>query len=177
MPAPQLPDAILPTVWQEAHLDGCDDELHAFYCDPEHAQSGCRYGHRKGICKCHLPLWHEGQDETVFKEYAYSLKQWSINGLRGVRKKSEGRGRHLSGTQSELRGAGFPMSAAELETVNSYRARRGRPPLDCSPGMRFLDFGKNKDGYWDYEKFRQQVCCCLRCCHLRHCHLPATTCP
>mmetsp|Transcript_46989 Transcript_46989/g.123819 ORF Transcript_46989/g.123819 Transcript_46989/m.123819 type:complete len:759 (+) Transcript_46989:1223-3499(+) len=144
--------------WEpEAHLDGYSDELYAYYNDPEHRQPGCEYGHRNGICKCHCPLHHEGQDETVFKEYAYSTKQWNIKGLRSLRKKSDGRGRHLSGTQSELRGTGFPLTAAELETVNAFRERRGRPPLDCSPGMRFLDFGKNKDGYWDYDKFLQQV--------------------
>ena len=145
------------SVWQEAHLDECSDELYAFYTDPEHRAPGCCYGHRVGVCKCHCPLWHEGQDETIFKEFAYSSKQWIIRGLRSVRKKSDGRGRHLSGTQSELLGVGFPLTAAELEIVNSFRARRGRPPLDCSPGMRFLDFGKNKDGYLDYEKFLQQV--------------------
>ena len=84
-----------------------------------------------------------GQDETVFNEFAYSKKQWIISGFRGMRKKSAGRGRHLSGTQSELRGVGFPITAEELQIVNSFRARRGRPPLDCSPGMRFLDFGKD----------------------------------
>ena len=31
------------------------------------------------------------------------------------------------------------------------------PPLDCSPGVRFLNYGKNKDGYWDYEMFAKQV--------------------
>jgi hypothetical protein len=98
-----------------------------------------------------------GQDETVFKEFSYSVKQWIIRGLRGVRKKSDGRGRHLSGVQDELRGMGFPMTAAELRTVNIFRERRGRSPLECSPGMCFLDFGKNKDGYWDYDKFLQQA--------------------
>ena len=144
--------------WEpEHHLDGCNDELHTFYSDPKHAQLGCRYGHRKGFCKCHLPLYQIGQDETVFKEFAYSVKQWIIRGLRGVRKKSDGRGKHLSGVQDEIRGAGFPMTAEELATANAFRATRGRKPLDCSPGMRFLDFGKNKDGYWDYDKFLEQV--------------------
>ena len=52
---------------------------------------------------------------------------------------------------------GFPMTPAELAYVYVFRVRRGRPPLECSPGMRFLDFGENKDGYWDYDKFLQQV--------------------
>jgi len=49
------------------------------------------------------------------------------------------------------------MTPAELERVNAFRALRGRPALDCSPGVRFLSYGKNKDGYWDYEMFAKQV--------------------
>ena len=89
-------------------MDGCDDQLHSYYSDPTHREPGCRYGHRSGMCKCHLPLWHEGQDETVFKEFSYSLKQWVVKGFRGMRKKSEGRGRHLSGQPSKCRVSALP---------------------------------------------------------------------
>ena len=54
-------------------------------------------------------------------------------------------------------GFGFPMTASELERVNTFRHGRGRPPLDCSPGVRFLNYGKGKEGYWDYEMFAKQV--------------------
>ena len=37
------------------------------------------------------------------------------------------------------------------------RGKRSRPALDCSPGVRFLNYGKGRDGYWDYEMFKQQV--------------------
>jgi hypothetical protein len=30
-------------------------------------------------------------------------------------------------------------------------------PLKGSPGVRFLDYGKIKEGYWNYDLFRQQV--------------------
>jgi hypothetical protein len=62
-----------------------------------------------------------------------------------------------SAMQDEIRGFGFPMTAGELECVNAYRALRGRPPLDCSPGVRFLNYGKNRDDYWNYEMFAKQV--------------------
>ena len=41
--------------------------------------------------------------------------------------------------------------------MNNFRAARGRPPLTCSPGLRFLSYGKNKEGYWDYEMFEEQT--------------------
>ena len=37
------------------------------------------------------------------------------------------------------------------------RGQRGRLALDCSPGVRYLNYGKGRDGYWDYEMFKQQV--------------------
>jgi hypothetical protein len=55
------------------------------------------------------------------------------------------------------RGMGFPMTNNELEIVNEFRRIKGRSPLLISPGLRYLNYGKNKDGYWNYEKFRQQV--------------------
>lgn len=45
----------------------------------------------------------------------------------------------------------------ELDATNAFRAKRGRETLDCSPGVRFLNYGKGRDGYWDYEMFKQQV--------------------
>ena len=41
--------------------------------------------------------------------------------------------------------------------MNKFRELRGRPPLKCSPGLRFLSYGKNKEGYWDYEMFEEQT--------------------
>ena len=45
----------------------------------------------------------------------------------------------------------------ELDTANAFRKKRGRVAIDCSPGVRFLNYGKGRDGYWDYEMFKQQV--------------------
>ena len=49
------------------------------------------------------------------------------------------------------------MTAEELAWVNDFRGRRGRQPLTESPGIRFLKYDKSKEGYWDYEKFEDQV--------------------
>ena len=45
----------------------------------------------------------------------------------------------------------------QLVKVNKFREARGREPLRCSPGLRFLKYGKNKGGYWDYEMFEEQT--------------------
>eukprot|EP00966_Prymnesium_polylepis_P087467 2023776-Prymnesium_polylepis.1 len=47
----------------------------------------------------------------------------------------------------------LPLNAAisiwqELDATNAFRSARGRPTLDCSPGVRFLlNYGKGRDGY------------------------------
>ena len=76
-------------------------------CQPHSA------GHnRKEVCKCHCPLYHVGQDESIFKAFLYSTTQWIIKGVRGVRKKTEGPGEMVSAMQDEIRGFGFPMTTA-----------------------------------------------------------------
>lgn len=44
-----------------------------------------------------------------------------------------------------------------MQLLNAFRKARGRPPLNASPAVRFLSYGKNKDGYWTYENFAEQV--------------------
>lgn len=84
--------------------------------------------------------------------------QWVVKGIRGLRKKTDGPGEMVSGFKDELRGFGVPITAAELATVNAYRKVLGRAdPLGGSPAVRFLTYGKNKDGYWTYEHFAEQV--------------------
>lgn len=88
------------------------------------------------------------------------LAQWTVVGVIGLRKKTEGPGRMCSGFVDEFRGFGLPLTADELAKVNAWRAARYgglKTPLAGSPGVRFLDNGKNKEGYWTYEHFREQV--------------------
>ena len=49
------------------------------------------------------------------------------------------------------------MNGDELKRVNDFRKKRGRAELDMSPGVRFLNYGKGRDGYWDYDHFARQV--------------------
>ena len=60
------------------------------------------------------------------------------------------------------------MTEAELATVNAYRLEAGRAPLTESPGIRYLNYGKNKDGYWTYEHFSEQVSDVLDCIEALH---------
>ena len=41
--------------------------------------------------------------------------------------------------------------------VNAWRAARGKEALAGSPGVRFLDYGKGRDGYWTHELFCEQA--------------------
>ena len=89
--------------------------------------------------------WHLGQDEKIWKAFQMAKATWLVRTVRALRKKTDGPGKMASGHQCELRGFGFRMSAAELRKVNAWRAARKRSPLDSSPGLQFLQYGKNKD--------------------------------
>lgn len=143
--------------WEvESNLTNAFEALHEFYV-AQPKQAGCTFGHMHGVCRCALPLIHSGQDESIFKAYQKSAYQWVVNGVRGLRKKTDGPGEMVSGFKDGLRGFGHPLSADELHLVNCFRKARNRAPLSTSPAVRFLSYGKNKDGYWDYKHFAEQV--------------------
>ena len=125
------------------------------------SRSPCAYGHDPEVCKCHLPLFHVGQDESIFKAYQRGKKAWKICGVRALRKKSDGPGQMVSAFQDEIRGYGFPMTEEELALVNQHRASMSapKPPLSESPGVRYLNYGggQDKEGWWNWEKFEVQL--------------------
>ena len=41
--------------------------------------------------------------------------------------------------------------------MNAFREKRGRPPLAGSPGVRFLNYGKNREGYWGCANMAEQL--------------------
>lgn len=91
-------------------------------------------------------IYHVGRDESVYKAYAREANEWVVRGVRGLRKKTEGRGEMVPAFQDEQRGFGLELSQEELHKVNAFRARQNpsRPPLKASPGLRFLQYGKQK---------------------------------
>lgn len=137
--------------WErEGNLTNAHGALHDFFAmQPKHP--GCEFGHIEGVCRCSLPLIHCGQDESIFKAYQKSQYQWVVKCIRGLRKKTDRPGEMVSGFKDELRGFGHPMSQEELSLLNSFRRARGREVLETSPAVRFLTYGKNKDGYWKYD--------------------------
>ena len=129
----------------------------------------CDIGCRKDKCRCHMPVYRVGHDEAIFKAFCLPHGVWIICGVRAIRKKSDGPGEMVSAVQDEVRGFGFPMTEVELARVNAFRAQQvdrsedDRKPLQESPGLCFLKYGKNKEGYWDYDMFATQVVALLDC--------------
>lgn len=126
-------------------------------------ESGCHVNHDPNACKCHLRAWHMGQDECIFKAFLREGMEWVIAGVRGIRKKTEGPGIMVSGFQDEIRGFGFAMTGDELVRVNAFRSTQGREPLKDTPGIRCLDYGKHKEGYWNYDMFAEQCVDIMDC--------------
>jgi hypothetical protein len=122
----------------------------------EEAGAPCRVQHDPAVCKCALTAYHMGQDESIYKAYLSEGREWVTLGVRALRKKTDGPGEMVSAFQDEIRGFGFAMTADELKSWNADRVRRGKPVMERSPGLRFLQYGKNKDGWWDYDMFADQ---------------------
>lgn len=123
----------------------------------------CRFSHEPDVCKCSKQLYHIGQDESIYRPYAREGNEWVIQGVRGLRKKTEGQGEMVSAFQCETRGFGFPLTEAELVKINEFRERHGRPALRTSPGLRFMQHGKNREGFWGYAEFEEQVVDVMDC--------------
>ena len=130
------------------------------------AKSNCEYGHNTGVCKCHLPIWHEGQDESCYKCHSSSKMMWIMKGEQKLLKKGEGVGLMFSASVSEERGFGFPLTQDEIDYVNSHEAWTGREKLKRSEktpygsaGLISFKYGSNREGYWDHEHFMQQCEC------------------
>ncbi|CAN0187432.1 unnamed protein product [Laminaria digitata] len=101
--------------------------------------------------------YHIGQDESVYKAYAREGNEWVIQGVSGLRKKTEGPGEMVSAFQDVIRGFGLVLSEDELTLVNDYRRGLKREDLQETPGTRFLVVGKNKGGFWGFDEFELQT--------------------
>lgn len=123
----------------------------------------CPLGHLKPVCRCHQPIVRVGHDEAIFKAYALPKGIWQICGVQALRKKTDGPGEMVSAIQCEDRGFGLPLdpdetkAAAELAKVNEYRRAQGRGALTETPGVRFFQYGKNREGYWGFAQFQEQM--------------------
>ena len=123
----------------------------------------CEHFQVPEVCKCHLSVYHAGQDEIVYKAYSREGTEWVIRGARGLRKKTDGPGEMVSAFQDEERGFGLPLSEDELTAVNEFRQREGRAALEATPGTRFLLPGKSREGYWSFAEFEEQIIDVMNC--------------
>jgi hypothetical protein len=135
--------------------------------DPGWSRFRCHHRHDENVCKCNLPLYHIGQDEAVFKQFALPSRSWSVKGKTKLRPKTEGMGMMVSAVFDEWRGFGLPLTETEIIQINYVRDARAMAagtvprkrllPGD-SPGLIFFQYGngKGKQGYWDGVKFQGQ---------------------
>jgi hypothetical protein len=134
---------------------------------PEWSNFTCHHRHDEAVCRCQLPIYHIGQDEAVFKQFALPSRFWVVKGKAKLRPKTEGMGIMVSAVFDEWRGFGLPLTEAETSLINSTlqaRAEAASRPLPQqykigeSPGLIFFQYGngKGKQGYWDGVKFQEQ---------------------
>jgi hypothetical protein len=127
----------------------------------------CHHRHNPNVCRCNRPIYHIGQDEAVFKQFAMSARTWSILGKTKLRPKTEGMGIMVSAVFDEWRGFGLQLTESEVNLINNVREAAallaGVPPrkkiqVGDSPGLIFFQYGngKGKQGYWDGVKFQEQ---------------------
>ena len=98
---------------------------------------------------------------------------WRVDGVCGLRKKTDGPGEMASCFQGDVLGFGLPITVEQLAMVNAHRrakygqdafdeANKDAPyfkeDLELTPGTRFLNYGNavGKDGYWTYEHLARQ---------------------
>ncbi|CAM9743823.1 unnamed protein product, partial [Pylaiella littoralis] len=108
------------------------------------AAAPCEYNHPADKCKCNRKVRHIGQDESIYNAYAREGKEWVIQGVSGMRKKPERPGLMVSAFQDERNGFGLPLPGDVLAQVNAKRALDDKPALKRSPGVRYLEHGKNQ---------------------------------
>ena len=113
-----------------------------------------------------------GQDEAIFRSSQLNDSCWAIDGQQTLRTKSMGIGRMVSAMCSREFGLGLYLSAEQLERVNHMRRQKKygdedaaiyllgsseKKDLLTSPFIRYLEYGKGKDGYWSYNHMVLQL--------------------
>jgi len=92
------------------------------------------------------------------------------NGKRPLRPKGEGQGTMVSAYCSDHDGLGLTITEDQLQAVNAMRAaaQPSRPPLTEEPGIRYFEYGTNRQGYWDSSAMLDQVVDFLDCFQIIH---------
>ena len=119
------------------------------------------------------PIIMIGQDESIFKQYLLTTKQWYLrDGSCAPNPKEEGQGVMLSSFVSQDFGYGHDLSASQLAIINNFRrgktyvdeeaaifvhGSKEKKKLTESPFVRWLHYGQNNDGYWNYHHMIVQL--------------------
>ena len=81
-------------------IKDCHEKLHSFYSS--NPMPSCLHKHHKEACRCHLPVYRLGQDESIFKRFLMSVRSWTLNGICTLRTKTEGACIMISGFVDEI---------------------------------------------------------------------------
>ena len=108
-----------------------------------------------------------GQDESIFRQFTLTTKQWTLpNGACAPNPKEEGQGVMLSSFVSRDFGYGFDLTTTQLAQINNFQrgesyldeeaavnlyGKKEKQELTSSPFVRWLEYGQNNDGYWNYD--------------------------
>jgi hypothetical protein len=157
----------------EYHVD--DHDILQDRC--KHLTYGGNLSVRKPIDK--KPIIIFGQDECIFKQYAFTKKSWTLpDGTKPLIPKDEGQGVMLSSFVSREFGYGMNLSDPVLSLINEYRENKSYSDCDAaiqkngnsrksvltqSPFITELEYGANKEGYWTYECMSLQLEDCIDC--------------
>ena len=130
------------------------------------------------------PIIVFGQDECIFKQYAMQNYSWvAPDGTKALVPKDDGNGVMISAFVSREFGYGYELTAHCLQLINESRRRQKyineesainkngsnmKRQLLTSPFVRQLEYGANKEGYWDFDCMALQLEDCIDCMKVIH---------
>jgi hypothetical protein len=169
----------------EVHVDALysysdlDDEMGLPKLDSE-ATGGLGGWLSCRIFPCVRPVAAIGQDEVIFHPSTMNEMVWMVDGITQLRSKGgTGNGKMVSGTKTRMHGfAGPKLKKPDFDLVNEARQGKYYPgyaaeaarnllgssakkPLTESPFVRMIDYGAQKDGYWNANHMLVQVADCM----------------
>ena len=71
-----------------APLDSTD--AFTFHISETYQRLTCQHNHASAVCRCHMPLYHIGQDESVYHAHSIQSEAWCVDSVQPLRKKNEG---------------------------------------------------------------------------------------
>ena len=130
------------------------------------------------------PLICFGQDECIFKQFIFTAKSWTLpDGQKAIIPKDEGYGIMISAMTSREFGFGMQLSAEDLVKINKERENKkysdeeaavavhgnsNKQKLTSSPFVIEFDYGKDGEGYWDYNHMVMQLEDCADAVRVLH---------